>query len=64
MIVFPVVEDGYGLAYSIADHYIRWTITSRKRDSEVLKHYIAEAATETRQMMERAAGLEQGKAKL
>ncbi|KAM5533620.1 hypothetical protein V8D89_012733 [Ganoderma adspersum] len=50
-----VVPDGYGLSYSIGDHYIRWTITSLKRDTAELKHYLAEAATETRMMMERAA---------
>ncbi|KIJ54690.1 hypothetical protein M422DRAFT_24596 [Sphaerobolus stellatus SS14] len=50
-----VVPDGYGLSYAIGDDYMRWTITSLKRDSAKLKHYLAEAATETRQMMERAA---------
>ncbi|KII86664.1 hypothetical protein PLICRDRAFT_114012 [Plicaturopsis crispa FD-325 SS-3] len=63
-----VVPDGYGLSYSISDHYIRWTITSLKRDTPLLKHYLAEAATETRAMMERAAAAEKqaegGKAKL
>ncbi|KAI0631989.1 acyltransferase ChoActase/COT/CPT [Trametes polyzona] len=53
-----VVPDGYGLSYSIGDHYIRWTITSLKRRTAELKHYLAEAATETRQMMERAAAAE------
>ncbi|KAB5589040.1 Carnitine O-acetyltransferase [Ceratobasidium theobromae] len=50
-----VVPDGYGLSYSIADDYIRWTVTSLKKDSATLKHYLAEAATETKQMMDRAA---------
>jgi len=50
-----VVTDGYGLSYSIGDEYIRWTITSLKRGTKELGHYLAEAATETRQMMERAA---------
>jgi len=50
-----VVPDGYGLSYSINDDSIRWGITSLKRDTLKLKHYLAEAATETRQMMERAA---------
>ena len=49
-----VVPDGYGLSYSIGDNYIRWTITSLKRGTKELGHYLAEAATETRQMMERA----------
>ncbi|KZT11861.1 acyltransferase ChoActase/COT/CPT [Laetiporus sulphureus 93-53] len=50
-----VVPDGYGLSYSIGDDYIRWTITSLKRRTAELKRYLAEAATETRQMMDRAA---------
>ena len=50
-----MVPDGYGLSYSIGDHYIRWTITSLKRNTAELKHYLAEAATETRIMMENAA---------
>ncbi|KAH9179330.1 acyltransferase ChoActase COT CPT [Lactarius sanguifluus] len=49
-----VVPDGYGLSYSIGDEYIRWTITSLKLDSEEFKACLADAATETRQMMERA----------
>lgn len=53
-----VVPDGYGLSYSIGDDYIRWTITSLKRGTKELSHYLAEAATETRQMMERAAATE------
>ncbi|CCM04923.1 uncharacterized protein FIBRA_07120 [Fibroporia radiculosa] len=64
-----VVTDGYGLSYSIGDYHIRWTITSLKRQTAELKHYLAEAATETRLMMERAAAAEakkagEGKAKL
>ena len=62
-----VVPDGYGLSYSIGDHYIRWTITSLKRNTAELKHYLAEAATETRVMMENAAAAtkkEADKAKL
>lgn len=50
-----VVPDGYGLSYSIGNDYIRWTVTSLKRRTAELKHYLAEAATETRAMMERAA---------
>jgi carnitine O-acetyltransferase len=60
-----VVPDGYGLAYSIGNDYIRWTITSLKRRTVDLKHYLAEAATETRRMMEQAEKKrEEGKAKL
>ncbi|KAF9267289.1 acyltransferase ChoActase/COT/CPT [Marasmius fiardii PR-910] len=53
-----VVPEGYGLSYSIGDNYIRWTITSLKRDTAKLRHYLAEAATETRVMMENAIAAE------
>ena len=56
-----VVPDGYGLSYTIADNYIRWTITSLQRHTKELKHYLAEAATETKEMMERAAKAEAAK---
>ncbi|KAJ7132997.1 acyltransferase ChoActase/COT/CPT [Mycena filopes] len=63
-----VVPDGYGLAYAIGDRHIRWTITSARGDGAALRHYLAEAATELRDMMERAVKLEEkekaGKAKL
>jgi len=63
-----VVPDGYGLSYSIDNDSIRWTITSLKRDTLKLKHYLAEAATETKQMMERASSAvekkKEGKARL
>ncbi|KAJ8515364.1 hypothetical protein ONZ45_g7198 [Pleurotus djamor] len=52
-----VVPDGFGLSYAIGEDHIRWTITCIKNNqsAKVLKHYLAEAATEVRQMMERAA---------
>ncbi|PSS06556.1 hypothetical protein PHLCEN_2v3614 [Hermanssonia centrifuga] len=53
-----VVPDGYGLSYTIGDEYIRWTITSLKKRTKELKHHLAEAATEVREMMERAARAE------
>lgn len=56
-----VVTDGYGLSYSIGDEYIRWTITSLKLGTKELGHYLAEAATETKQMMERAVAAEKPK---
>ena len=37
---------------------MRWTITSLKLDTAQLRHYLAEAATETREMLERAAKAE------
>ncbi|EJD50699.1 acyltransferase ChoActase/COT/CPT [Auricularia subglabra TFB-10046 SS5] len=49
-----VVEDGYGLSYAIGDNYLRWTITSLKRNTEELKKALEWAANETRAMMERA----------
>jgi len=67
-----VVPDGYGLAYALGPHYMRWTITSRKnmRPAE-MRHCLAEAATEVRDMMEAAKkvaghgqGGVEGKAKL
>lgn len=61
--VLTVVPDGYGLSYSIGDNYIRWTITSMKRRSLELKRNLAEAAAETREMMELARELEQKDAK-
>jgi carnitine O-acetyltransferase len=68
--LFAVVLDGYGLAYAIGSQYIRWTITSRKgmRSAE-MKHHLAEAATEVRDMMEAARMVdaereEESKAKL
>ncbi|KAG8904608.1 Carnitine O-acetyltransferase mitochondrial [Tulasnella sp. 403] len=53
-----VVPDGFGLSYSIGDHYLRWTITSRTGRSAELKEHLAEAATELREMMERVAKAE------
>ena len=62
--LFVVVPDGYGLSYSIGNDYIRWTITSLKLDSEEFKACLADAAKETRQMMERARQTESIKTKL
>ncbi|KAJ6495545.1 hypothetical protein C8R47DRAFT_928375, partial [Mycena vitilis] len=49
-----VVPDGFGLAYAIGEKYIRWTITSARGDAGKLRRYLAEAATELRDMMEKA----------
>ena len=46
-----MVPDGYGLSYSIGDDYIRWTITSLKRNTAELKHHLAEAASEVKKML-------------
>lgn len=60
--MFAVVPDGYGLSYSIDKHYVRWTITSLKRNTAELKHYLAEAATDLKIVMERALKEEQAAA--
>ena len=59
-----VVPDGYGLSYSIGDDYLQWTITSLKLGTDEFKSCLAEAATETRQMMERARQTGDTKTKL
>jgi carnitine O-acetyltransferase len=59
-----VVPDGYGLSYSIGDDHIRWTITSLKLRTDIFKGFLEEAATETRQMMERVRMAEDTKTKL
>jgi carnitine O-acetyltransferase len=56
-----VVPDGYGLSYAIGDDYIRWIITSLKRNTSEFKHYLAEAATEVRISLERAEKEEKAK---
>jgi carnitine O-acetyltransferase len=58
-----VVPDGYSLSYAIGDDYIRWTITSLRRGTEELAHYLAEAATEVRDMMEAAQKADERKEK-
>ncbi|KAJ7796195.1 hypothetical protein B0H14DRAFT_2916328 [Mycena olivaceomarginata] len=64
-----VVPDGYGLSYAIGDRYIRGPSRARG-DAGQLRHYLAEAATELRDMMERGVTQEkkemgmEGKTKL
>ena len=48
---FTVVPDGYGLSYSIGDDYIRWTITSLKRDTAELKNHLGQAAAQVKAML-------------
>jgi len=49
------VPDGYGVSYAIGPQYVRWTVTSRREMKPVeMRHYLAEAATEVRDMMEAA----------
>lgn len=58
------MSDGYGLSYSIGDDHIRWTVTSLQLGGDRFKECLAEAATETRQMMERVRQAEGIKTKL
>lgn len=51
----PVVPDGFGAWYGIADDYIRWNIASKTRNSSTLGRYLIEAADQTKAMMEGAA---------
>jgi carnitine O-acetyltransferase len=61
---WAVVPDGYGLSYSIGDDHIRWTITSLKLGTDIFKDCLAQAAMQTRQMMERASRVEGKKPRL
>jgi carnitine O-acetyltransferase len=58
-----VVKDGFGLSYAIGDDYVRWTITNLKgkQKGEEVKHYLAEAATEVKRMLEAAERVEKVK---
>jgi carnitine O-acetyltransferase len=58
-----VVKDGFGLSYAIGDDYVRWTITNLKgkQKGEELRHYLAEAATEVKRMLEAAERVEKVK---
>jgi carnitine O-acetyltransferase len=54
-----VVPDGYGLAYSIGEDYVRWTITGVKEESpEGMKSCLAQAAEEVKGMLEAAEKVE------
>lgn len=66
---FPssVVENGYGLAYSIGDKYLRWVITAGSHmKAQEYKEHLRWAAGEVRNMMERAEleSADEAKAKL
>ncbi|KXN85030.1 Carnitine O-acetyltransferase, mitochondrial [Leucoagaricus sp. SymC.cos] len=58
-----VVEDGFGLSYAIGDDHVRRTITNlkEKQKGAELRHYLAEATTEVRKMLEAAEKVEKGK---
>jgi carnitine O-acetyltransferase len=49
-----VVEDGYGLSYSIHDDHIRWCITTKNNDAEKFGKALVAAAEELKSVMDRA----------
>lgn len=49
-----VAADGFGLAYSIQDKSIRWTITCTNGEGKDLGHCLTESANELRELMEKA----------
>jgi carnitine O-acetyltransferase len=60
-----VTGDGFGLAYSVNNTNLRFTITTTNGKGEALKQYLAEAAEEVREVVEKGmAGAEAPKAKL
>ncbi|WWC90245.1 uncharacterized protein L201_005178 [Kwoniella dendrophila CBS 6074] len=48
-----VVEDGYGLSYSILDNKITWCITTKNNDAAKFGEALCSAAEELKDMMER-----------
>lgn len=54
LIIKSVVEDGYGLSYSIHDDHIRWCITTKNNDAEKFAKALTDAAEELKSMMDRA----------
>jgi carnitine O-acetyltransferase len=66
----PVTDGGYGLAYSVNERTLRFTITSENRGShnnvQAFRHYLEEACEDVREVMEKsgAAQAEPVKAKL
>jgi carnitine O-acetyltransferase len=59
-----VVAEGFGLSYSISDHYLRWAIMTTTGKADELKESITWAADELRRMMDSAAQSSDEKAKL
>jgi carnitine O-acetyltransferase len=49
-----VVENGYGLSYSIHDDHIRWCITTKNNDAEKFANALTQAANDLKGMMDRA----------
>ncbi|KAL7008712.1 Carnitine O-acetyltransferase mitochondrial [Cystobasidiomycetes sp. EMM_F5] len=48
-----VVSDGFGLAYSVNNTCLRFTITTTNGKAEQMKQYLAEAAEEVREAVEK-----------
>lgn len=59
-----VVPEGFGLSYSISDHYLRWGIMTTTGKADEMKESLIWAANEIRRMMDSAAKSEAGKVKL
>lgn len=59
-----VIADGFGLSYSISDHYLRWAIMTTTGKAEELKSSLIWASDEVKRMMDAAAAKEGTKAKL
>jgi hypothetical protein len=49
-----VVEDGYGVSYSIHDNNIRWCVTTKNNDAEKFGKALTDAAEELKSVMDRA----------
>lgn len=54
----PVTDGGYGLAYSVNERTLRFTITSENRSQhnnvQAFRHYLEEACEDVREVMEKA----------
>lgn len=54
----PVADGGYGLAYSVNERTLRFTITSENRaehnNVNAFRHYLEEACEDVREVMERS----------
>jgi carnitine O-acetyltransferase len=55
-----VVDDGFGLAYSVNDDSIRFCVNSTNGKARALVHYLQESAIEIRQLFEKVLVDESG----
>jgi carnitine O-acetyltransferase len=66
----PVVDEGYGLSYSVNNRTLRFIITSMNRgpnnNVQAFRHYLEEACNDVREVVEKGMAAEGGdvKAKL